>query len=554
MDTFVASVNLLNKIDFDENSIKKWESSPSLFQHKGKKAKNNHTLKKMCRNGIPPILRSAIWLTSVVRTARPSQSLQETYEYGVVRKAEVLNHGYDVVLKNVFPHKSDEEAAVAMPPRIGIPPDEVKAFLIDDHCDPKKVEIGLETIIKVVYALHHHVGIDYCPLLCDLVALFLSVMPESYTYAAIREMSNVHDFYFPVSKIEHHVWCKTFADLMRKLSHKTAVGMDACGALAPDSLNPILCRCFVNILKREDVLRIIDIYTIEGYKALFRIGIMVLRMSTEYMELSDFINVDSFWGGVKKVAHSDKFQFDVVIKRTYGENKYHNRQLFPRRKFITQLMSSNEEWAERYSPSQSLNFCQRPLGFIEGNIPIVLAKQSSSRLALAEFLPSTFKNTKVELIYSSNFHGRSLAAFYNNCARSKHTITLIELLQTGGVIGMFATDTWHCSRKTYGDGGCMLFRLAPNPACYHWCHGIHDSSILESNKLISEVLSSQFMISTDNFIAMGSNEDGCSGLRLNEDLSKGSSSKARGFENEPLGGEDYLDFDIGVVEVYHLVR
>ena len=50
------------------------------------------------------------------------------------------------------------------------------------------------------------------------------------------------------------------------------------------------------------------------------------------------------------------------------------------------------------------------------------------------------------------------------------------------------------------------------------------------------------------------NSEGGSGLRLNEDLTRGSSDKARGFNNEPLAGEDHREFDVGVVEVYQLVR
>ena len=93
-------------------------------------------------------------------------------------------------------------------------------------------------------------------------------MPESHAYSAIREMSNISNYYFPTSKTEHYKWCKTFADLTRRLYHKTAVDMEASGALTPAGLDPILRTFFITILKREDVFRIMDMYTIEGYKTL----------------------------------------------------------------------------------------------------------------------------------------------------------------------------------------------------------------------------------------------------------------------------------------------
>ncbi len=130
---------------------------------------------------------------------------------------------------------------------------------------------------------------------------------------------------------------------------------------------------------------------------------------------------------------------------------------------------------------------------------------------------------------------------------------------------MFATETWHKSNKVYGDGNCALFRLKPNPVCYQWSNeivspitkvGAHDSfeALDEANIIKTEAMLGHFMVGKDNFISMGTNEDGTSGLRLNEDLSKGSSSRARGFNNDPLAGDERTEFDIGLVEVYQLLR
>lgn len=112
------------------------------------------------------------------------------------------------------------------------------------------------------------------------------------------------------------------------------------------------------------------------------------------------------------------------------------------------------------------------------------------------------------------------------------------------------------------DGGCFLFRLVPNAVCWKWKplrqpggvdnvldHFEEDSSGNRS------VLLEQFMVGTATYISMGGNPDGSCGLRLNEDLTKGESSSAVGFENEPLHGLDQGSlFEVGLVEVYGLVR
>ena len=341
------------------------------------------------------------------------------------------------------------------------------------------------------------------------------------------------------------------------------------GALTPEGLDPIFRRLFATVLKKEHVYRILDIYTIEGYKVIFRIGTVLLCLAHFYLTPDELRTAESFWAGVKRVAHSDTFAFDVLLKQSYGFNgkKYRSRRSFPRRRFIQKLMSYNEPWAEKRATSHILDLTRRPLGFVQGEIPIILAKHASERLSMAESLPFAYKSTKLELIYSSNVHGRSLDMFYKHCARAKHTITLIEVLNTGATIGMFATETWHKSSKVYGDGECVLFRLKPDPVSFNWARditksmrilnlGSDDDDDIDNNAydIKSEAMLAQFMISRENFISMGGNEDGTSGLRLNEDLSQGSSSKARGFNNEPLAGKDISEFDVGLVEVYHLLR
>lgn len=560
---YVMSVDTLCGKEIDQELYGDWKEKPPLFEET--KNPERH-LKNMCREGIPPALRSAIWLTSIVKISRPNQSKEEADEFGTLAKVKILDHGWDFILKTLFPDKSDMEAATI--PDFGLDPQEVEALVIQDHMmeDGKlcaKGVKGVKALTLVLYAAKENLGIEYCPLLPDLTACLLRVMPESYAYACMREMSNSEGYYFPMSKIEHGSWCKTFGDLMKKMYPQTALAMDRCGALTPEGLDPIFRRFFVGILKKEYIVKILDMYTLEGYKVIFRLGSVTLCLAHAYMTPSELRSTDSFWKGVKRVALSKQFHFDILIKQAYGFNgkKYKARRSYPRRKFIQRIMRYNEAWAENVATDHVLLTSKKPLGFVEAEIPIVLAKNASERFSLAEFLPFAFKSTKLELIYSSNVHGRSMEMFYQKCGRAKHTITLVEVLDTGATIGMFATDTWHNSSKMYGDGECVLFRLQPDPVCFNWTHDITKSMRLltvgsddEEAAIQHEVAMEQFMISRKNFISMGSNSDGSSGLRLDDNFSKGSSSKARGFNNEPLAGPDFPEFDIGLVEVYHLLR
>lgn len=187
---------------------------------------------------------------------------------------------------------------------------------------------------------------------------------------------------------------------------------------------------------------------------------------------------------------------------------------------------------------------------------------------MAEWLPLSLRFTKLELLYSTNHHGRTLECLYRNVEKARRTIMLIEPISTKQemVIGMFAPQTWHPSTKVYGDGSCFLFRIVENDSdettittttkCWKW-HPKELKNLLEDVEDISQqndnatALLEQFQVSTRNYISMGGNSNGTAGLRLNEDLTKGESAPASGFDNEPLAGEM---FEVGLVEVYQMVR
>lgn len=223
-------------------------------------------------------------------------------------------------------------------------------------------------------------------------------------------------------------------------------------------------------------------------------------------------------------------------------------------------MSENEVWAEANQASLPIHADTKTLGLVEGPIPIELAKDSSGRLYLAKWLPPILQSTKLELIYSTNHHGRSVETFYRCCASSKHTITMMEVLNRNEntVIGMYATHRWYNHPEGYGDGGCFLFRLSPNAECFRYkteemhIQPFDEDDIDITTSSLNDV--GQLMISGSDFISMGVGDDGSSGLRLNEDLTRGSTSNCIGFGGRELIGKGVQVFDVGLVEVYRFIR
>ena len=492
-------------------------------------------------------------------------------------------HGWDLTLKSLFPDSTDLDRAEVID--FGLGHDNLMELLYNlkssnnNDTTPPISNKGIQSLTKVLHAARDSLGLEFCPLLPDLLCYLLSYMPESYAYATIRQMVvNDSSYYLPLSRVQYLAWCKTFADLMYRCFPQTASVMEGIGALDPIGLVPILKRLFTPLLRRKHVLRILDIYTREGSHVIFRIGTTLCCLAHAHLGESvreHCNNAAVFWEGVRRFTHSKHFKFDIFLHhQAYGVQKSMRiltRPIFPNRDVVSRLISTNETWAEENVSTVSIHEDKKPLGLVVDGMmyPIELVKASGDRLQLAQWLPPALQSTKLDLVYSSNHHGRSLDMFYRCCSTSRHTLTVMEVLGSEQrVIGMYATQTWHNNPNGYGDGECFLFRLKPNPECFRYSIGKKTShnnigsfdtidathQQHEGGDIAEEGDAGQLMISSRTFISMGVGEGGASGLRINEDLTRGSTSKSIGSDNDVLVGDGVEVFDIGLVEVYRFIR
>eukprot|EP00561_Arcocellulus_cornucervis_P011076 CAMPEP_0185809538 /NCGR_PEP_ID=MMETSP1322-20130828/6256_1 /TAXON_ID=265543 /ORGANISM="Minutocellus polymorphus, Strain RCC2270" /LENGTH=622 /DNA_ID=CAMNT_0028505811 /DNA_START=121 /DNA_END=1989 /DNA_ORIENTATION=+ len=534
-----------------------WSDRPPLFAGS---SKERHELKLACRSdpGVPPSLRCAVWTTSVMRAAHPHRPKEWADEYGTRSRVESIEHTWKLVLDQTFAAPEDE--ACATMPDFGLHQEDVEDLLRrSPHNGGKPLpQAGRRSLIRVLSVLRHmHSAIEYAPLVPDQAAVLLTHMPEAYAYVTLREMVCDHSQFLPPSKVDHYSYCRAFAQLLKRLHPETARQMEDTGALTPRGLDPIFRRFFVTLLRYDHVLRIMDIYTIEGAKVLFRFGVALIAMHKSELKAAAAkgrgADAHTFWKTLRDCAHSPRFNFNALVKRAYGSvgSKWRRKINFPRRRTLARMVRFNEEWAATHVSATNPHVPPPPppLGYVKkDDVPIELALPTSVRAALAEWMPLQYRSTKLDLIFSTNVHGRSLSAFYDRVSRTKHTVCLVEVLGTGATIGMFASQAWvsHKRPKIYGDGGCFLFRASPDPECYKWRPSEDDTQC--------DALLEQFQVSSEEYIAMGANKDGSSGLRLNEDMTRGESAPAAGFNNEPLAGSASDAFEVGVVEVYRLVR
>jgi hypothetical protein len=254
---------------------------------------------------------------------------------------------------------------------------------------------------------------------------------------------------------------------------------------------------------------------------------------------------------------------DTLVRKAYGYhgNRAGRRLRFPRRHVLARIIRLEEERASQELEFEPVLSAPRPLELLTPDSCKLLQKPEI-RSNLAAWLPTSLRLSKLQLLFSTDVHGRTLERFYSHVSGSKLTVTVLQLLDNNAVIGMFASQAWRISPQVYGDGECFLFRAFPDAQCYKWKpteHVVEESEEDEeepstTSKSTAATLLEQFQVGRPSFISMGGNPDGTCGLRLNEDLTRGESGAAVGFGNDGPLVPGYDSFDVGLVEVYRLVQ
>ena len=536
----------------------------------------------MIRLGIPPSLRCAVWISNIIQASHPHQGLSYAHEYRTLAKVQILDSGYQVLWDNNIIKQEDIQ-------RVSFGHDESSLW------EPLEGYAGKESLKNVLYALSFVLGgIEYAPLVPKLALLMLGFMSESYVFCSIREMAHNNTWYWASSQAEHIAYGRAFLDVLDRLHPHTSRNLIDHG-MQHEYTQAIFQDFFTSLLQESHAVRIMDIYTLEGSKVLFRFGVaLIVLYQQEWKEKYCYNPNQTFWEGLVEFGQK-ALNFEILVKKAYGVHGkgVRKRFRFPRRPILARIIQLEETryWRETRAlqngtpagEAGGIKEVVPPLGLVvpkpptdpnkEREVP-KLTESTYIRTKLAEWLPLSLRFTKLDMIYSTDHHGRTLEQFYHRVKKSRHTILVLEPFDNSSttntpdmVIGMYASQTWHASTKVYGDGSCFLFRIVPEndelTACWKW-HPKELSSLEEENNdsnsgINAAALLEQFQVSTREFISMGGNSDGTSGLRLNEDFTKAESAPAEGFDNDSLFVNQAVDsrsslFEVGLVEVYQMVR
>lgn len=403
----------------------------------------------------------------------------------------------------------------------------------------------------------------------------VETLPPPAVLAAMSKIINgraqtEQDFFLPSPTPQSHLsWCKTFSTLISRLYPKTYLRMLTLSALSPPELSPIFERFFIPLLPISYVHRIFDIYLLEGSKAIFRFGVALVGCFKTKLKKVDFNRPGVFWWDqVRRMAHDPGFTFDDLLNSAFGTfgSTYRRQRKFPTRGYLSRVTAGNVKWGRETwegckvegrneAKEMELTKMRRggPRGPEDKSYPEAtkLATGTSGlRYNLAQWVPPKIQGRKMEMLYSTECDGRGLDMLFQSCSFTScgPTITLVEVLSTGAVLGLYTSGPWRSIKKVYGDGTCFVCKFSPDPKAYKWEPKSGSTSSDDDGSGVELAVNEQFMTTADGFIAMGANPTGGAAIRINQELTEGWTERTDTFGNEPLveGGM----FEIGRVECY----
>ncbi|XP_029312443.1 TBC1 domain family member 24 [Cottoperca gobio] len=266
--------------------------------------------------------------------------------------------------------------------------------------------------------------------------------------------------------------CMTFGDLANKYcpgGHKLIV------ATAQDVLEVYADwqRWILFDLPFSHMVRVLDVYLVEGYKVLFRVAIALLKFYRKHKSGSQ-------GGQGSQQQESDKVRDDIQafvkgIASTVTPDKLLEKAFSIRmfsRKEITLLQLTNEKSLQQkgITVKQKRRNVQLALNPDTFSSEIVSAKEMRD---IWSWIPERFALCQPQLLFTTSSHGCSLNRFYAHCEGYEPTLLLIRTID-GDVCGAFLSSDW-AERKRggnklsfFGTGECFVFRMKPEMERYEW--------------------------------------------------------------------------------------
>ncbi|XP_062847576.1 TBC1 domain family member 24 [Trichomycterus rosablanca] len=433
--------------------------------------------------------------------------------------------------------------------------------------------------------------VSYCPSLPPVTALLLHWSPDearcfegvARLLATAQQQRMIHQTF-----LAHRASCMTFGDLARKhcpAAHQLVVSAATEGRDGPAEAYEDWQRWVFGDLPFQHAARVMDVYLVEGFKVLYRVGLALLKLYRKHRLDRKAALKDS--GGVRR----DIGEFVRGIAASVSPDKLMEKAFAIRlfsRKEINLLQLANEKALQQKGVTLQQKRCNAGLSVNADTFhsEIIGVKDMKD---LWSWIPERFALCEPHLLFTTSTHGCSLNRFYSHCEGYEPTLLLIRTTDRE-VCGAFLSTDWEERKRGgntlsyFGTGECFVFRMKPEMERFEWVIIKHpelasaapdrpgDENAADSNASLpveappnssadSAHLSpflaarhfhlnarntSMFMAGNFDSIIIGGGGEG-NALYIDSELNHGRTGSCATFDNPPLCSEN---FQVSVLEVW----
>ncbi|XP_054833317.1 TBC1 domain family member 24-like isoform X2 [Eublepharis macularius] len=311
--------------------------------------------------------------------------------------------------------------------------------------------------------------ITYCPLLPVVVALLLHYNQEEAqcfeNTCRLLYCNASHTSYIDYSFLSHKASCMTFGDLANKhcpAAHRLL-------ASSADNIFEVYSEWLVWLfddLPFDYVIRIFDVYLLEGQKVLYRIALALLKqyqvsVSSKGLDVADVKgSLQAFMWEIREHMTAEK-----LLEKAFGI------RLFSRKEIWLLQMANRKALVEKgvtmVQHRQSFHLTVNTLNFTSA---IVTAQEMR---IVWSWIPERFSLFSPVLLFSTSEDGYSLKRLYSCCEGYEPTVLLLKTT-VGEVCGAFLSSDWSERKKSgggssfFGTGECFVFTVRPEMERYEW--------------------------------------------------------------------------------------
>ncbi|XP_070790593.1 TBC1 domain family member 24-like [Pituophis catenifer annectens] len=345
-------------------------------------------------------------------------------------------------------------------------PEFLSGSIMPEYCLTPEGITALKKILICISSLYPE--ITYCPLLPAVTAL---VLHYSQDEAQCFELTcrflyskAPHTTYIDQSFLAHKASCMTFGDLANKHC-PAAHQLIASSSDIFEVYSEWLVWLFDD-LPFNYVIRIFDVYLLEGQKVLYRIALALLKqyrlfMTSRGQEVVDIKgSLQAFLWDIQENLVADK-----LLEKAFGI------RLFSRKEIWLLQMANRKALVDK---GVTMVHHRQPFHLIVNahNFNSTIVKAQEMRIVWS-WIPERFSLYPPVLLFSTSENGYSLQRFYSCCEGYEPTLLLLKNT-LGEVCGAFLSSDWNERKKRggttsfFGTGECFIFTVHPKMERYEW--------------------------------------------------------------------------------------